>query len=529
METTYIVLIILTAIYIPLFLYVKFGKKYKEKLEEKGIVPYGPCLMIRTKLGLKLIDRLGKYKRLWGVVGIFSRIVTIVLMAYIVTIIFIDLALLPQAFGKGGMGIEYALAIPGLNPMLPIVYGWIALILAMVVHELAHGIQSRANDIPVDSTGLLYAVVPVGAFVEPNEEAIEKSSRGAKMDLYAAGITTNFIVAMITFLLMFAMVANTVETDYSDRPAIYGIANDSPFLDFDIPTTAILSEIDGTPVNTIDELYRYVDDHGYGHYSISYIYKGETYTVDGPNDKDKVRMGTFVNGVVKGSPISHLPIEKGDFITKLAVVDEAQNAVKEADIGSPDSMTAFLKGTRPGDMLSITFIDCSESITRTDVFQLGDNNGIGYMGVTTTLSGVSWVTPEAVMNTGVDPFYECETLSDYANGTIGFLAKAFNGFSPIPESTHWWYHSTFSSDTLMWIIISLLYWIFWLNIVLGVTNALPAVPFDGGFLFMGGVDFIAERFIKDQERRDRIVDIICTSVTYFMLMALILVLIVIIF
>ena len=63
METTYIVLIILTAIYIPLFLYVKFGKK----LESKGIVPYGPTIMIRTKIGMKTIDRLGKYKRFWRV------------------------------------------------------------------------------------------------------------------------------------------------------------------------------------------------------------------------------------------------------------------------------------------------------------------------------------------------------------------------------------------------------------------------------------------------------------------------------
>ena len=292
MELTYIVLIILAVIYVPLFLYVKFGKK----LEEKGLVPYGPCIMIRTKLGIRLIERWGKYKRFWRACGIMSRFVTLALMAYIVVIIIVDLILLPSAIGKGGMGIEYALAIPGLNPMLPIVYGWIGLIIAMVVHELAHGMQSKANDIPVDSTGLLYCVVPVGAFVEPNEEVIEKSSRKARMDLYAAGITTNFILALITFILMFSMVSGTVTSDYDDNPAFYAFTKDSPLMEYDIPTTAIVTDIDGTKITGYDAFYDHINTKGYGQYSLTYVYKGETRYLD------SVTLGTFVNNVTKDSP-----------------------------------------------------------------------------------------------------------------------------------------------------------------------------------------------------------------------------------
>ena len=80
METTYIVLIALTVIYIPLFLYVRFRKKPEKSVLE----PYGPCIMIRTKVGIKLIDRLGRYKRFWHVCGYASRIITVLLMAYIV-------------------------------------------------------------------------------------------------------------------------------------------------------------------------------------------------------------------------------------------------------------------------------------------------------------------------------------------------------------------------------------------------------------------------------------------------------------
>ncbi len=509
METTYIVLIALTVIYIPLFLYVRFRKKPEKSVLE----PYGPCIMIRTKAGIRLIDRLGRYKRFWHVCGYASRIITVLLMAYIVGIIILDLILLPAAIGKGGMGIEYALAIPGLNPMLPIVYGWIGLIVAMVMHELSHGMQSRANDIPVDSTGLLYAVVPVGAFVEPNEEEIEKASRGARMDLYAAGITMNFIIAVITFILMFSMAAGTLHSDYDDSPAIYGYTSGSPFIEYDIPTTSVILEIDGVSITTTDQLYEHVDSKGYAtDYTIKYRYKDDIQT-------KTVTLGTYVNGVIKGSPASDIGLEAGDFIIKLG----------DQIIGSPTSMTDYLSKTHPGDVVSITYYDKSAGTNVDTTITLGDNGGKGYVGITTTLSGVSLTTPSIVLNSGINPYYGRDGLSGYVNGTIGYLANAFNGFSPIPESTQWWYHSSFASDDVFWVLMSLVYWIFWLNIVLGVTNALPAVPFDGGFLFMGGVEWISEKFIRNEEKRKRVVDTICSATTYFMILALILVLVVIIF
>ena len=75
--------------------------------------------------------------------------------------------------------------------------------------------------------------------------------------------------------------------------------------------------------------------------------------------------------------------------------------------------------------------------------------------------------------------------------------------------------------------MSLIFWIFWLNLVLGITNALPAVPFDGGFLFMGGLSFILEKFgMKDDEKRESLVERIGTAVTYVTLAMVVLVILV---
>ncbi|HVO77884.1 MAG TPA: site-2 protease family protein, partial [Methanomassiliicoccales archaeon] len=48
------------------------------------------------------------------------------------------------------------------------------------------------------------------------------------------------------------------------------------------------------------------------------------------------------------------------------------------------------------------------------------------------------------------------------------------------------------------------YWIFWINLMLGMTNVLPAVPLDGGYLFRDALDGLVTRFKKnasDQEKQ----------------------------
>ena len=49
------------------------------------------------------------------------------------------------------------------------------------------------------------------------------------------------------------------------------------------------------------------------------------------------------------------------------------------------------------------------------------------------------------------------------------------------------------------------------------------------FLFAGGVEFIVEKFVKNEEKKDKIVNTIASATTYFMLLALVLVLVVIVF
>ena len=236
MNITYVVLLILLLIYIPFYFYVRSS----ESMKEKGIVTYGPFIMFKTKRGVGMLDRAAKYKRFWRVFGTISKVMAFFLMAVILFIIIIDLLFLPLMMDTPGIGVEYALAIPGLNPMLPLVYGVIGLIVAVAIHEIAHGIQTRANGMDVESMGVLYAVVPVGAFVEPNEEQIKKSSRKARTDMFSAGIAINLTAAMVIFLVMSMGVMGTMSSDFGDRAAVVNVSADSPAHDSNIGYSAII-------------------------------------------------------------------------------------------------------------------------------------------------------------------------------------------------------------------------------------------------------------------------------------------------
>ena len=71
MNTTYLILLVLLIIYIPTFIYVKKS----EKAKALGFVTSGPMIMIKTKMGVKLMDKLCVYKRFWRFMGVLSRFI----------------------------------------------------------------------------------------------------------------------------------------------------------------------------------------------------------------------------------------------------------------------------------------------------------------------------------------------------------------------------------------------------------------------------------------------------------------------
>ena len=171
-------------------------------------------LILRTRRFLALMDRLGK-RRITGPLAWVMLYIMPVAAGFAFFLEFVQLSVILSP--QGAAVIQYIrsltptvnLLIPGINPYLPIAYGWLALIIAMVVHEGAHGVVARSLNMPVKSAGLLFFLIfPIGAFVEVDEKELKAARARDSTRVLAAGAGVNFILAIVCVALLF----NTVST-----------------------------------------------------------------------------------------------------------------------------------------------------------------------------------------------------------------------------------------------------------------------------------------------------------------------------
>jgi len=98
---------------------------------------------------------------------------------------------------------KWVITFPGVGISLPLNYALIALGITVIFHEFAHGIISRVHKMKLKSTGIItLGALPIGAFVEPDEEVLNKSPGFQKMRVFAIGSFSNLIVAGFTFLIL---------------------------------------------------------------------------------------------------------------------------------------------------------------------------------------------------------------------------------------------------------------------------------------------------------------------------------------
>ncbi|MHB8103053.1 MAG: site-2 protease family protein [Methanosarcina sp.] len=554
-------------------------------LEKHNISTFGPLpiLMIRTTKCLKLLDFLARPKLYWrsfANLGILLMFAGMIAMFLVIAIS--DLALY-TSFLNGSVpepgkynSARNLFLIPGVNEFIPFTWGVIALIVTLVVHEFSHAILCRVEGIRVKSMGILFALVPVGGFAEPDDEQlfgkkeevkkelpltasikeieewedkdkrkteilkpeetvsgpVKIATRTQRARILAAGVMANFSVAFIAFLLFFGPVLGAIAP--SSDSMVLSVNESSPADIAGLQKGMIITQINDTNVNTAIDVLTYLEPVKPGDPVRIHAVKDGVASVHDlttvPAPKDSVS-GVLVGGVVEGSPAGAAGIKTGMTMIRI-------NETKMQNIAS---FVNFMEKTQANQDIEIELLPpanytgkLTENGTVIYDVQLSSNpseSKHGFLGVMYGNNGVVecptlgisiWM-PQAKLY--LDALKQIPSLLTELAGWIilfglpiyGFAGEGFRGFSGTIAQ---FYHPVGWAEPLgigiFWIANTLL-WVGWLNFYVGLFNCLPAVPLDGGHVFKDFTYSFVYRLTRSEKASEKVSNSITASFSILIL------------
>ncbi len=228
----------------------------EQEAEQPRIKFTFPILTVRTKMFNGVFDKLGSFRT--------SKLLSWITLAIVPVVAAIGLFLVGSSLFAvlwtpaareltRELGPSFYLLLPGINPFLPIVYGWLAIIAAIVVHEGAHGIIARNRGVKVKSSGLLFVLIfPIGAFVDVDEKQLEKTKAKDSLRVLAAGVGGNIIVAIVCILSVFLIVNGL--TPAIDGVYISEVTDGMPAQAAGLMAEDVFVSIDNTQIDNFEQL-----------------------------------------------------------------------------------------------------------------------------------------------------------------------------------------------------------------------------------------------------------------------------------
>jgi len=183
------------------------------------------------------------------------------------------------------------------------------------------------------------------------------------------------------------------------------------------------------------------------------------------------------------------PMERGSVI--IALNDTPTRTLAE--------FQAARARTRPGQNVSVDA--WRAGVTQRYWVVLGNASGTPILGIRTVETTTAFY----------HPFTDADRFGGAPGALLLFISLPLTGYIPLQGPTTEFYRLSgpWASvpEPVFYLLANGMYWLFWLNLMLGATNALPAVPLDGGFVFKDGVEALLARFRRGlpAERRDRVV------------------------
>lgn len=212
--------------------------------------------LYKTKVGLKLMKKIARFKRLiniYSTIGVFVALAGIAFVLYLfLPYLYLMITSPTTTFPAVAPLFPVSISLHGIPVLIgvPILYILIAIIVLAALHEASHGVVALSKNINIKSTGFgfLFGVLPL-AFVEPDEKKIIKAKRMDRLRIFSAGAFTNVVLGFIflgAYLALSHFMVSASLISYSPYYLdISTVINNSPASLASLPVNSTVSEING--------------------------------------------------------------------------------------------------------------------------------------------------------------------------------------------------------------------------------------------------------------------------------------------